>query len=172
MTHERGGVFDDAVARRCLRESIALARGDRAFDLVAAVLLPDHLHVVFTLPPGDSDFSVRVAAIKARFSRRWVASGGGERAQSASRDRQGYRGIWQKRFWEHTVRDADDLAHCVNYFHYNPVKHGYSTCPHAWEWSTFHRFVREQRYAADWHCACGGVPAQPPVADIRGAEMD
>jgi putative transposase len=109
------------LARPILHDAIATAAIDRSFELVTCVLLPDHLHLVMMLPTGDSNFSTRVAAIKARFTRAYLATvGGAETAQSMSRDRQGYRGVWQKRFWEHTVRDRDDLIGCLDYVHYNP----------------------------------------------------
>ena len=172
VTHGRAPIFDDPVARRCLHESIALARRDRAFDLLALVLLPDHLHLLITLPPNDADFSTRLAAIKGRFSRSYPAAGDVEQPQSASRNRQGYRGFWQKRFWEHEVRDDPDLFHCLDYTHYNPVKHGLATCPHAWPWTTFHSFVRDGRYEPDWCCVCDNRIRRPPPAGIPGAEMD
>jgi putative transposase len=143
--------------------------------LVAGVLLPDHAHLVITLPSGDTDFSTRIGALKARFTHQWLSAGGPETPQSTSRERQEYRGVWQKRFWEHVVRDEDDLAACCDYVHYNPVKHGYVACPHLWEWTTFHRWVRERRYEADWCCACDAGGANPRLViprDIRGAEMD
>jgi putative transposase len=136
------------------------------------VLLPDHLHLVITLPPGDAAFSKRIAAIKARFTRAYLAGGVAETSQSASRDRQGYRGVWQKRFWEHLIRDEDDLAACCDYIHYNPVKHGHVRCPHAWPWSTFHRHVRHNNYPADWLCACDPTRSPQPPRDLPGAEMD
>lgn len=123
------------------------------------------------LPPGDADFSTRVAAIKARFTRRWLASGGAERPQTASRSRHAYRGVWQKRFWEHCVRYEPDLMRCFDYIHYNPVKHNHATCPHAWPWTSFHRFVCAGRYELNWYCACGGKTAASPPADVAGAEM-
>jgi len=172
VTHRRARVFDSPVARAVLRESIELARVDRPFELLAVVLLPDHLHLLLTLPTDDADFSTRVGVIKARFTRRWLDTGAEERGQSVSRARQGYRGVWQKRFWEHVVRDNDDLIHCYDYIHYNPVKHGLASCPHAWQWSTFHRCVNENKYAKDWQCRCGAIKSHTPVSDIVGAEMD
>ena len=172
VTHARAPLFDDPLARRCLHESLALARHDRPFDLLAVVLLPEHLHLIVTLPDGDADFSTRVAAVKGRFSRRWLAAGGAEQPQSASRRRQAYRGVWQKRFWEHWVPDEPDLIRCLDYTHYNPVKHGHARCPHEWPWTTFHRFVRERRYEPDWCCACDGRTVRAAPAEIPGAEMD
>lgn len=177
VTHGRAPLFMDARARRCMREAISLARADHPCTVVALVLLPEHLHLLLTLPDGDADFSIRVGAMKARFTRSWLAErDGAERRQSNSRRRQGYRGVWQKRFWEHTVGDEDELLGCCDYMHYNAVKHGHVGCPHAWPWSTFHRFVREGKYERDWCCGCaGGRGASGGICtpcDIPGAEMD
>ena len=110
VTHERRPMLADDFARQALRRAIGMTRRERAFDLVAAVLLPDHVHLVIELPAGDADFSTRMAAIKGRFSRMWIKAGRAVGRQSASRDRQQYAGVWQKRFWEHLIRDEDALA--------------------------------------------------------------
>jgi len=150
---------------------IATTRRSRPFDLVAVVLLPDRLHLIVQLPVGDADFSGRVSAIKARFTRDYFAAGGSESAQPVARQRQRYRDIWQKRFWEHLVRTERDRIGCIEYVHYNPVKHRLATCPHAWPWSSFNRFVRTGHYPADWCCICHSAPAAIP-RDIDGAEVD
>jgi putative transposase len=81
--------------------------------------------------------------------------------------------VWQKRFWEHQVRDESDLNRCFDYIHFNPVRHGLARCPHAWEWSSFHRCVREARYDVNWLCACDpSATAIKQPAEIPGAEMD
>lgn len=136
------------------------------------MLLPDHLHLILRLPEDDADFSTRVGAIKATFTREWLATGGTELAGSASRERQRYRGVWQKRFWEHVIVGDADLARCEEYIWFNPVKHGLVRCPHAWPWSTFRREVRAGRLRRDWRCVCDGRPPSPPPLDIPGAEMD
>lgn len=99
-----------------LREAFREVRGRHPFIVDAIAVLPDHFHTVWTLPPGDSDFSTRIRLIKAGFSRAIPAT---ERL-SASRTARGERGIWQRRFWEHAIRDADDLRRHVDYVHYNP----------------------------------------------------
>jgi putative transposase len=173
VTERRVRFLTTDLARPILHDAIATAAFDRPFELVACVLLPDHLHLVMTLPTGDSNFSTRVAAIKARFTRAYLATvSDAETAQSMSRDRQGYRNVWQKRFWEHTVRDRDDLIGCLDYVHYNPVKHGLVRCPHQWPWSTFTRHLTAGRYFPNWHCTCESAPDQPPPRDLPGAEMD
>lgn len=172
VTHRRMHLFDKPLARQCLREAVAVVRRGYPFKLVAIVLLPDHLHLILTLPEGESDYSVRISAIKAGFTRRWLVAGGAEGVQSSSRERQEYRGVWQKRFWEHLIRNEDDLIRCLDYIHYNPVKHRLAECPHAWAWSTFHRFVRNQKYESTWCCRCSQASTVQAPADIAGAEMD
>jgi putative transposase len=116
----------------------------------AIVLLPDHLHAVWILPASDRDFSTRWARIKARFTRNYLALGGQDGMMTPSRGRHRERAIWQRRFWEHTCRDEDDLQRCVDYLHWNPVKHGLARQVGAYPWSSYHRFVREGEYDADW----------------------
>ncbi len=129
-----------------LRRAFAETRREHPLELDAVVILPDHLHAILTLPPGDADFSVRWRKIKARFSR------GLPRAErrSASRIGKGERGIWQRRFWEHAIRDEEDLRRHMDYIHYNPVKHGHCRRVVDWPYSTFHRYVASGVYALDW----------------------
>jgi putative transposase len=126
------------------------------FELDAIALLHDHLHLLITLPEGDSDFSRRITHIKSTLTRSYLASGGAEQPWSAARYRQRARGVWQRRFWEHTIRDEIDRIHHVDYIHYNPLKHGYVRCLHAWPHSSFHRFVARRCYERNWCCRCGG----------------
>lgn len=95
----------DENARKVLRQSIQKCFDARPFILEAIVLLPDHLHMIWTLPEGDDDFSGRIASIKASFSHQWISSGGLESARSPSRQRRRGRRVWQPRFWEHWIRD-------------------------------------------------------------------
>jgi putative transposase len=146
VTERRMPVFANEPPRRMLHEALARCLTLHHFVLAAIVLLPDHLHILMTLPKGDADFSVRITNIKSNFTRMYLANDGVEETQSRSRRRQRSRGVWQRRFWEHTIRDLDDLNRHFDYIHYNPVKHGYATCPHAWPHSSFHRFVTDGRY--------------------------
>jgi putative transposase len=116
------------------------------FDTVAVCILPDHLHAVWRLPPTDADFSTRWQRIKAHFSHSFPAQA--ERSQS--KQRQGEKGIWQRRFWEHQIRDDADLQRHVDYLHYNPVKHGLASRVSDWPHSSFHRYVREGQLPLDW----------------------
>ena len=108
------------------------------------------------MPQGNADYSTRWRRIKEEFSERYLAEGGHEAELSASRIRRKERGIWQRRFWEHTIENEHDLERHVDYIHYNPVKHGLVTCPCDWPFSSFHRWVRQGDYATDWGCTTAG----------------
>ena len=108
--------------------------------------MPDHLHCLWRMPEGDHAYDRRWRLIKARFS---MALAEGER-RSASRLRKGERGIWQRRYWEHLIRDEDDYARHVDYIHYNPVKHGHAARAADWPHSTFTRWVEQGAYVEDW----------------------
>jgi putative transposase len=131
VTERRAPLFATDNARALLRSSITNCQKFHPFLLLAIVLLHDHLHLLITLPDGDSDFSRRITSIKSTFTRSFLAAGGTEQSRSRSRLRQRTRGIWQRRFWEHTIRDEDDRIRHLDYIHYNPVKHQYVDCPHA-----------------------------------------
>ena len=129
-----------------LRSGFRETRQRHPFTIDAMVVLPDHLHAVWTMPEGDRDFSTRWRLIKSTFSRNLAA---GE-SISASRAAKRERGIWQRRYWEHTIRDEDDLARHVDYIHINPVKHGFVTRVSDWPHSSFHRMVRFGIYPEAW----------------------
>jgi putative transposase len=102
------------------------------------------------LPPGDSKYSVRMKRIKEEFTQEWLNAGLREAAVTQSQARRGERGIWQPRFWEHTIEDEDDLERCVDYIHWNPRKHALVPRVRDWPWSSFHRFVKAGQYDIDW----------------------
>jgi putative transposase len=156
VTERRRPIFAAGAARALLRKAIDRCRRFHPFELCAIVLLHDHLHLLITLPDGDADFSRRITFIKSAFTQSYLASGGREQPRSSSRLRQRARGVWQRRFWEHTIRDEADRIRHLDYIHYNPVKHGYVNCPHAWPHSSFQRFVVWGHYEHDWCCQCGG----------------
>lgn len=120
-----------------LRAAFRLTQRDHPFKIDAIVVLPDHLHCLWTLPQGDADYSGRWQLIKARFSRSLAKI---ERI-SESRQRRGERGIWQRRYWEHAIRDDRDFERHADYVHYNPVKHGHVAAARDWPHSSFHRWV-------------------------------
>ncbi|MDX1251503.1 MAG: transposase [Gammaproteobacteria bacterium] len=129
-----------------LRAAFRQVRDDHPFEIAAMVVLPDHLHCLWRLPPGDNDYPLRWRLIKAHFSRNIE---GGEYI-SQSRRRKGERGIWQRRYWEHVIRDEEDYRRHMDYIHYNPVKHGYVHTVREWPHSSFHRGVERGTYPADW----------------------
>ncbi len=129
-----------------LRASIQTVKSRHPFEIDAMVLLPDHLHTIWTLPADDADFAKRWALIKAGFSRQLNLN---ER-RSKSRVKKGERGIWQRRYWEHLIRDERDFNNHVDYIHFNPVKHGYVTKPVEWPYSSIHRYVKEGLIGKDW----------------------
>jgi putative transposase len=224
VTHERRPLFAEERCRALLRTAIDEARKRRPFAIEAICLLPDHLHAIWKLPDGDSDYSTRWAQIKGRFSHDWLAAGdamgespgggaarvGGERppytcgamgespgggAARVGAERPPYadrtdaiyvgdpsnvgwaigpRGqsrtsrreapVWQRRFWEHALRDEEDYLRHVEYIHFNPVKHGLAARPMDWEWSSFRRYVREGLFEPTWG------EQEPPR--IRGLERE
>jgi putative transposase len=129
-----------------LRIAFRYVRARHAFTVEAIVVLPDHLHAIWTLPSGDADFATRWRLIKTEFSR-GIARG---EPRSLSRDAKGERGIWQRRYWEHTLRDEIDFERHCNYIHFNPVKHGHVSTVSQWPHSSFQRFVRLGMYPLDW----------------------
>ncbi len=129
-----------------LREAIRKTRQRHPFEIDAWVVRPDHMHAVWTLPPDDMDFSTRWRLIKSHFARvlpkgEWL---------SPVRRARGERGIWQRRFWEHLIRDDEDYRRHVEYCWINPVKHGLVTRVLDWPHSSFHRDVRAGIVVADW----------------------
>jgi putative transposase len=152
VTHERRPFLTDPISRRCFREAFKIIRAKRPFEMLAIVLLPDHLHAIWTLPAGDSAYSVRWKRIKEEFTISYILAGGSEGKRCDSRVRRKERGIWQRRFWEHTINTEDDYEEHFNYVHYNPVKHGLVRCPRDWPFSSFHRWVKLGAYQPDWGC--------------------
>ena len=134
-----------------LRDAVRKVRTRRPFRIDAWVVLPDHMHAVWTLPLGDSDYSGRWRAIKIAFAKALPKT----EWRSPRRIAKGERGIWQRRFWEHTIRDDADYAAHVDYVHINPLKHGLVEAAGDWPHSSFHRCAVRGIYPADW----GGTDA-------------
>lgn len=125
-----------------LRQAFRLVIASHPFVIDAMVVLPEHLHCIWRLPDGDDRFDIRWRLIKTVFSRAMMPD---ERI-STSRERRNERGIWQRRYWEHVIRDDEDWRRHLDYIHYNPVKHGYVQRVRDWPHSSFHRFVRQGVY--------------------------
>jgi putative transposase len=138
-----------------LRAAVRKVRERYPFHIDAWVVLPDHMHCLWTLPEGDSDFPSRWRDIKAAFSKSLPAT----EQRSAVAIRRGERGIWQRRYWEHTIRDDRDYAAHMDYIHFNPMKHGLVGNPADWPFSTFRRCVASGLYPADW-LGSGAEPAE------------
>jgi putative transposase len=138
--------------RATLRSCVARVRELHPFQIEAAVVLPDHLHALWTLPAEDSRYPLRWQLIKRSFTRR-LAQGGFLDLAAASRRGADERSVWQRRYWEHQIRDEEDFARHVDYIHFNPVKHGCVLRAADWPYSSLHRFVREGRLPADWGLA-------------------
>ena len=128
-----------------LRSAFRLARLQRPFAIEAIVVLPDHLHSIMTLPEGDSDFSNRWRHIKSSFSRQVAAN-----SEHLKPNRKGEYGLWQRRFWEHPIRDDEDFSRHFDYVHFNPVRHGLVSRVRDWPYSSFHSYVRRGWLTEDW----------------------
>ncbi len=125
----------------------------------AMVVLPDHLHLLLTLPDGDDDYAKRVSCLKGQFSRQIPKI----EFVNESRTSKNERGVWQRRYWEHRIRDNLDYQRHVDYIHYNPVKHGHVSKPSDWLYSTFHKYVEQGIYPLDW--------AYDFITDLEGIGM-
>jgi putative transposase len=147
--HRRPILCTDAV-RRSLRIAIENLRTTRPFSIDAWVLLPDHLHCIWTLPEGDCDFSTRWSLIKRSVSHFSSEVTLDPVSRSASSCKRRESTIWQRRFWEHQIRDELDFERHADYIHFNPVKHGHVERVIDWPYSTFHRYVRNGLYLKDW----------------------
>ena len=129
------------------------------FETVAICILPDHIHLLMQLPENDDNYAIRIAYLKTQFTRQLP-----KECRQFNKNRQKYResGIWQRRFWEHLIRDDKDLTNHLDYIYYNPVKHGYVEVVKNWPYSSFHRDVKAEIYPEDW----GGNPDLKIKGDI------
>ena len=154
VAHRRRPIFCNPAIRASLHQAIRFVRATRPFVIDAWVVLPDHMHCIWTLPEDDANYSNRWFAIK-----RFVSSGAGHALHdpsllTASRRKHRESTIWQRRFWEHQIQDEDDFERHMDYIHFNPVKHKYVQQVREWPHSTFHRYVRDGVYPSNW----GGRP--------------
>ena len=153
-TYRRWPLLVHDRTRAALREVIEAVRAEHPFTIDAWVLLPDHLHAVWTLPPGDAGFALRWGMIKRHVSRACRGLLPDDAMQSESRRARGEIAFWQRRYWEHLIRDAADYRRHIDYLHWNPIKHGLVRRVKDWPYSTFHRYARLGVYPQDW---CGAV---------------
>ena len=145
VTYQRQPILTQPENITRLRLVFKRVQRKRPFSIVAITILPDHLHTIWKLPDSDSDFSTRWSMIKHDFS---AALRNKTNARPLSSKRE--RGIWQRRFWEHTLRNEYDLQMHVDYIHYNAVKHGYVSSPSAWPYGSFARAVNNGWYPENW----------------------
>lgn len=150
VAYRRQTILCDDMLRDALRAAIESVRISRPFTIDAWVLLPDHLHCIWTLPEGDADFSTRWMMIKRKVSIACAAQYQRSEWLTASKQKHRESTLWQRRFWEHQIRDEEDLAKHLDYLHYNPVKHGLATQVKDWKYSSFHRHVKRGLYEENW----------------------
>jgi putative transposase len=143
LADRRSTALVDNIA--ALRLAFRATRQERPFTIHAIVVLPDHLHAIFTLPQDDFDFAGRWRRIKGHFSTSLLAAGTANRRRA-----NGELALWQRRYWEHTIRDENDFARHADYVHYNPVKHGLVNRVRDWPHSSFHLYVRRGILSGDW----------------------
>lgn len=147
---ERRPLFADADNAALLRQAFETVKTLHPFVIDALVLLPDHLHCLWTQPEGDDNFSSRWMSIKREFTRHCAPQY--KALVSPARRTKREQAVWQRRFWEHCIRDDADFQRHCDYIHWNPVKHGYAKTPATWPYSTFQRFVERGVHPPDW---CG-----------------
>jgi len=150
VTHERRPFLTTPMARKLLRDAFQTARARADFSFLAFCLLPDHFHCLMCLPEGDTNYSLRWSHVKGEFTRAYLAQGSPQGMVTRSRKKKGEAGVWQRRFWEHTIRDEADFENHANYIHYNPLKHGYVEQVRDWPWSSFHRYVKLGWIDPEW----------------------
>lgn len=149
VTHMRQPILCTDYSIKALEETISQVRQKRPFEIKAWVVLPEHMHTIWELPDDDTDYSVRWALIKKEFTKK---TKGRFKTPEPSRSRMARNEatVWQRRFWEHKIRDDSDFRNHMDYIHYNPVKHGLVSAPGDWKHSSFKRYVDEGLYHADW----------------------
>jgi len=148
VTYDRKRLLCSGENPMRLKEAMESVRTDHPFTIDAIVLLPDHIHCIWTLPPDDNDFSTRWMLIKSKFTR--TCSNPFPTVLSSSRTNKREQAIWQRRFWEHQIRDEMDFQRHVDYIHYNPVRHGLARAPMEWKYSSFKRYVDDGIYPPTW----------------------
>jgi len=140
ITHQRKKIFSEHKNIAVLRRAFQTIKERQPFEIDAIVILPDHIHCLWQLPPGDDDYSGRWREIKKNVTRQI----------SNRRNKRNEGDVWQRRFWEHQIRNEQDWQKHMDYIHYNPVKHGYVTQPSQWPYSSFEKWVRMGAYEAHW----------------------
>ena len=148
VTFNRRPIFSSQRSIDLLNDAFQYTTDRMPFEVVASVILPDHMHFIWTLPEKSCDFSTRWRLIKSHFTRHWSK----DRiiSESPSRMKKGERNVWLRRFWEHLIRDDFDLTRHIEYIHNNPVKHRYVNSPKDWKYSSFIKYVQDGLYTQNW----------------------
>jgi putative transposase len=148
VTEWRNPIFAETENIDTLRHAFRQVKQNRPFNIDGIVVMPDHIHCIWTLPPGDVDYPTRWRLIKTWFTKHCNANF--KLSPNPARKNKQQQAIWQHRYWEHALRDETDFMRHIEYIHYNPVKHGYVAAPKDWEHSSFHRYVEASVYPLDW----------------------
>ncbi len=165
VTYQRRPYFANSDNVNKLRTAVATVKKEMPFNIFGAVILPNHLHFLWVLPPNDKNYSKRIGHIKTLFTKSFRGNNALPKTVSISRQKHRESNVWQRRFWEHTIQDESELETYLNYIHYNPVKHGLVSCPHLWSYSSFHSWVQKDGYSSSWGCVCQGKLDQIPNFD-------
>jgi putative transposase len=158
VTYERVPWLCSDLGRKALREAIEKVVQKYPFSIDAFILMPDHFHCLWTLPANDKDFSLRLRLIKTYVTKHYGKELGIDRSISHSRQKRSEGNLWQRRCWEHLIRDERDFSNHCDYIHNNPVKHRLCTTPQDWQFSSIHRFTDRGIYAPDW-----GIDVNPEI---------
>ncbi|NMB53243.1 MAG: transposase [Leptolinea sp.] len=150
VTFNREHLFSDKTACRLLIDTWKDVQSRHPFTNIAACILPDHIHAIWTLPEDDDSYPIRWKEIKRLFTKEYTRNHQDGIVRTRSQQLQGEATIWHRRYWEHTIRDQDDLNAHIDYVHINPLKHGLVSMVKDWPWSSFHRYVKMGIYPEDW----------------------
>jgi putative transposase len=148
VTYNRQPLLSAQRSIEILNDAFQYVADRMPFEVVASAILPDHMHFIWTMPGESCDFSTRWRLIKSHFTRHWCMNG--SLSKSASRIKKGEQDVWQRRFWEHLLRDEFDLSRHIEYIHYNPVKHGLANSAMDWKYSSFTKYVQDGFYPPNW----------------------
>ncbi|PKO08177.1 MAG: transposase [Chloroflexi bacterium HGW-Chloroflexi-2] len=150
VTYNRIPLFKNPKCRSILHNAWEDTQRRFPFKTIAICLLPDHLHCIWQLPEDDANYSVRWKEIKRLFTKQYLIEIGPGQQRNKSRQKRQEAAIWQRRFWEHAIKNDGDFERHLDYIHYNPIKHGYVEKASDWQWSSFHKFVHQGIYDNDW----------------------
>jgi putative transposase len=150
VTYQRQELFASPEVRVLLMDTVDEVKKFHPFEMIAYCVMEDHVHLLWQMPMDDANYSMRIGLIKRRFSRKFVARYGQILPRTESQLKRQEMAIWQRRYWEHMIRDEQDLEQHIAYIHFNPVKHGLVNRVRDWDCSSFHDYVRVGFFDIDW----------------------